>query len=113
MKNFKPKEFACPCCSLDSMNAKFLENLDELRDRISIPLKINSGFRCATHNRAVKGAIDSYHLQGRAADISFTSMKPEKRHEFLELALFHFTGVGIAKTFLHVDNREVPYWWVY
>lgn len=47
--------------------------LEPLREHFGQPIKINSGFRCRALNKAVGGADNSYHLQGRAVDIP---MKP-------------------------------------
>ena len=43
--------------------------LDPLREWYGKPITINSGFRCAELNKAVKGASTSQHLTGQAADI--------------------------------------------
>ena len=43
--------------------------LEPLRKRFGKPIYVNSGFRCQELNRAVGGAVKSYHLYGRAADI--------------------------------------------
>ena len=43
--------------------------LNGLRERFGAPIYINSGYRCPDVNRSVGGAENSYHLQGRAADI--------------------------------------------
>ena len=43
--------------------------LEPLRKRFGQPIYVNSGYRCQELNRAVGGAVKSYHLYGRAADI--------------------------------------------
>ena len=43
--------------------------LEPLRAHFGAPIKINSAFRCQALNKAVKGATNSYHTQGRAVDI--------------------------------------------
>lgn len=43
--------------------------LNGLRERFGAPIYVNSCYRCPDVNRAVGGAENSYHLQGRAADI--------------------------------------------
>ena len=43
--------------------------LEPLRRRFGKPIYVNSGYRCQELNRAVGGAVKSYHLYGRAADI--------------------------------------------
>lgn len=41
-----------------------------LRDKLKIPIVISSGYRCPQLNKAVDGAANSFHLSGRAVDIS-------------------------------------------
>lgn len=43
--------------------------LEPARKIIHTPLLITSGYRCKRLNQAVGGVSNSYHLQGRAADI--------------------------------------------
>lgn len=44
--------------------------LDPLREAYGRPIYVNSGYRCPALNRAVGGVPHSYHLTGRAADIT-------------------------------------------
>ncbi len=76
-KYFQPVEWACKCQRQDCasrarsmfLHDQLLIRLDLLRVIIGAPIVINSGCRCAEHNAAVGGAVKSYHLLGRAADI--------------------------------------------
>ena len=43
--------------------------LDPLRDWYGKPLTVSSGYRCAALNKAIKGASNSQHMSGQAADI--------------------------------------------
>ena len=43
--------------------------LDPARERLGKPIYVNSGYRCPELNRKVGGVANSYHLQGRAADL--------------------------------------------
>lgn len=52
--------------------------LDPLRERYGKPINVNSGFRCKELNRLVKGAVNSQHMRGEAADID-TGSKTENR----------------------------------
>lgn len=47
--------------------------LQPLRDKISFPFHVNSGYRCKKLNKAVGGSDTSAHLQGLAADITLGS----------------------------------------
>jgi uncharacterized protein YcbK (DUF882 family) len=43
--------------------------LEPLRKRFGQPIYVNSGYRSQELNRAVGGAVKSFHIYGRAADI--------------------------------------------
>lgn len=107
-KNFKSSEFACKgrnCCGGASpINFELVERLQLLRDKAGRPLRINSGFRCPIHNKAVGGASKSLHMLGLAADVQLPSKMTMNR--FLELA----EEVGFGKIIkyswgLHLDMR--------
>jgi zinc D-Ala-D-Ala carboxypeptidase len=53
------------------------EVLQPLRDALNAPIVVSSGFRCPALNRAVDGAPDSQHLDGKAADITCPTMSTE------------------------------------
>ncbi|MBQ9076248.1 MAG: peptidase M15 [Muribaculaceae bacterium] len=44
--------------------------LDPAREKAGCPIKVNSGYRSKELNKAVGGAQNSYHLTGRAADVT-------------------------------------------
>ncbi len=47
------------------------DNLDQLRTNYGEPLALSSGYRCPHGNASIQGAsATSWHLEGRAADIS-------------------------------------------
>lgn len=52
--------------------------LDPLRKRYGKPIKVNSGYRCEQLNKAVKGASNSQHIKGLAADITAGSAEENK-----------------------------------
>jgi uncharacterized protein YcbK (DUF882 family) len=58
--------------------------LDVFRRALGQPLRVNSGFRCASHNRNVGGSPSSRHIIGCAADIA----KPANVNyvDFIEMA---------------------------
>lgn len=58
----------------------FMEHcLDPIREAWGKPIGVNSGFRSAELNHAVKGAQSSQHLTGEAADITTGSAEGNKR----------------------------------
>ncbi len=50
------------------------EVLQPARLKLGAPIKVNSGYRCTALNKAVGGVARSYHLAGRAADITTGSV---------------------------------------
>lgn len=52
-----------------SLVALCVRALEPIRALLGVPLRINSGFRSAAVNKAIKGAKQSQHLLGEAADI--------------------------------------------
>ena len=104
MKHFDLSEFDCPCgCCKNNMNDDLLDALDDARDMAGIPFTINSGCRCAEHNKAINGKPKSSHLLGYAVDIKATDSR--SRYLIVEsLLAANFNRIGIADTFIHVDN---------
>tara|TARA_R110000751_G_scaffold139039_1_gene242745 strand:- start:39 stop:392 length:354 start_codon:yes stop_codon:yes gene_type:complete len=105
MKYFTFEEFDSPdeISSGKHMRREFLELLDFAREEAQVPFKITSGFRTHSHNKKVGGVTDSSHLKGCAVDISCTS---SSQRSIIVRALVNvgFTRLGIAKSFIHVDN---------
>lgn len=104
MKNyFSRKEEWCPCCKQGGLLPDFRDKLNQAREIAGIPFVLNSAFRCESHNKDVGGSCTSSHLVGCAVDIRCT----DSRDRYLILnALIQvgFNRIGIAKTFIHVDD---------
>jgi uncharacterized protein YcbK (DUF882 family) len=112
-RHFKEAEFACKCgCGLAYVNDLLVYKLDEMRDRLRMPVTITSGVRCESYNRRVEGTPLSYHVPrefggSRAADISVPGL--ELMHLFEAIVYYGgFTGIGIYphQNFLHLDLRD-------
>ena len=73
---FSAREWRCKCgqCRAAAFREPLSDNLllllDHIRDQLKEPVRINSGWRCAAHNKNCGGARRSLHLVGRAADIT-------------------------------------------
>ncbi len=108
-KHFKVTEFKCRRCGADTPNPaparELLAVLELVRLRFNKPVKINSGFRCPTHNKLVGGAKDSQHMYATASDISIDGVKPSDVYAFLCEIFPNSYGVGLYSTFVHVDVR--------
>lgn len=53
--------------------------LDPAREALGAPIRVNSGYRCPELNSAAGGVANSYHLQGRAADLTTGSVAGNRR----------------------------------
>ena len=105
MRYFDISEFDSPDepGSGQYMDDEFLEMLDNARHMAGIPFIINSGYRTKEHNRKVGGRSNSAHLAGFAADISATTSR-QRMWIVGSLLEAGFNRIGIASTFIHVDN---------
>jgi uncharacterized protein YcbK (DUF882 family) len=63
------------------INIKKLVNntLQPVRDLYGRPIAINSGYRSPELNKAVNGAVNSQHIQGKAADITTGNTADNKK----------------------------------
>ena len=67
-------------------------------------LNINSGYRSRSHNKDVKGAKESQHIQGLAFDINTSNLSTNEKLRFLaQLSANGATGIGIGENIIHVD----------
>jgi uncharacterized protein YcbK (DUF882 family) len=87
------------------MDLHFVMKLQELRTRCGFAIVINSGYRCPEWNAKTEGAApDSWHTQGLAVDIH--CVDNIRRLAIVKHAIeLGFSDIGIAKTFIHLDNR--------
>lgn len=104
MSNFTRAELSCPRTGEYYHDEEFLLRLELLRHlNGDKPLIINSAHRSALHNAAVGGAPFSQHKK-MAVDISLRGHDPVKlRQAAIDAG---FLGIGMARTFLHVDLRR-------
>ena len=102
-KYFSLDEFKCPCCGENNISLMFVEQLDQARELAMVPFRINSGYRCESHDAALGGKGN--HTTGWAADIACSASLDRFRlvKSLLEVG---FSRIGIGKTFLHVDDVD-------
>jgi zinc D-Ala-D-Ala carboxypeptidase len=109
-KNFSPRELACKGTGSIRVDEVALDKLQELRDKLGIPLLITSAYRSPEHNKKVGGAKNSYHMRGVAFDIRMENQDP---HGF-ELAAREvgFRGIGYypKQGFMHIDLGPERTW---
>lgn len=119
-ENFSASEFACkdgsetPCEVLVNLKEVAL-NLQVLRDHFDRPIKINSGYRSPSHNKAVGGAKNSQHVLGKAADIVVIGIPVLEVHATIENLIkagkMKNGGLGLYRNFVHYDVRDYAARW--
>jgi Peptidase M15 len=128
LRHFQPSEFLIKggANSTNGLNesppralwpnvVKVVEVLDELRERLGHPIVLNSVYRGEAYNKSVGGASGSQHKRFCASDFrvigfgrptdwasALRNMRAEK---------FFQGGIGVYKTFVHVDTRGWPANW--
>lgn len=110
--NFKVREFACS----DGTDTIFIHPelvtvLQKIRTHFGKAVNINSGYRTEAKNKAVGGASYSQHKYGLAADITVSGVTPLAVAQYAQTLLPNKGGVGVYKTFTHVDVRAVKSRW--
>lgn len=113
LKYFKVSDFDCQETGENEMSEEFLLKLDELRENCGFPFIITSGYRSPSHSIEAKKNSPGTHAQGIAADIR--ARNGAERHIIVKTAMkMGFTGIGVAKSFIHVDIRATtPVVWSY
>lgn len=107
--HFDKSEFACHYCGhCTKIHPRLLELLEQLRADIgNVPIHINSGYRCPTHNANVGGVPNSQHVIGTAADLAVPStMALDEFVEHVKQLPFDWVGIYPYSYFVHVDVRN-------
>ena len=110
--NFRVREFACS----DGSDPIFIDTdlvniLQKVRNHFGKAVTITSAYRTPGKNKAVGGTTYSQHLYGTAADIKVKGVTPKKVAAYVEKLMPNKGGIGIYKTFTHVDVRAVKSRW--
>jgi len=107
--NFKVKEFICKDgTNVVLVSTQTLDWLQEIRDKVGKPLKVNSEHRTYYHNAKVGGKKNSQHLYGRAVDIAIPyGIDPDKFYRIVCSVIGNDRGgIGRYDTFCHIDSRS-------
>ncbi len=106
-KHFRVREFSSKDGAdkvlIDDDLVKLLENIREASGGKAVT--INSGYRSPEHNAAVGGVSNSQHVKGTAADIVVADTDPLTVGQIAEYYLNTKGGIGVYKSFTHVDTR--------
>ena len=110
---FSLAEFACSETGDNKIKPSFVAEMDDLRDACGFPFVITSGYRSPLHSVEAAKAKPGTHSEGIAADVAVNG--GHQRHLIVKYAMaLGFEGIGVAKTFVHVDKRTTtPVVWSY
>ena len=113
MRYFKLSDFDCQETGNNEMSEEFLEKLDELRHKCGFPFIITSGYRDPSHSIEARKAKAGTHARGIASDIRINN--GNEAYDIIKNAQsMGFNGIGVAKSFIHVDIRKgMPVIWCY
>ena len=111
-KNFTVKEFDCSDGTDTVFISLALVNLlQKIRNHFGKAVIINSAYRTEAHNKSIGGATYSQHKYGLAADIHINGVTPKEIAAYVETLMPSSGGIGIYKSFVHVDVRRVKSRW--
>ncbi len=112
--NFTPDELCCKETGELDMQPDFMDRLQRLRTVLGGPITLTSAYRSPRHSIERAKAQPGTHAMGRAVDIL-----ADGRLQYRIIALapgLGFLGMGIAKTFIHLDDWDGgprPNVWLY
>ena len=120
-RNFRTREFAqsggipSPISRIDP---KWVRCLQEIRDSVGRPVKIDSGYRSDKYNtelyrRRGKKPTRSQHISGRAGDIKIRNMSGMEIAEAAIDACGPDIGIGVGDNYAHIDVRGYFAIWGY
>lgn len=122
-KSFKLSEYMMSATTIKNKKLKTNRNVvilyeklikadQKLRDALGKPIKITSGYREKTYNKAIGGASKSLHIDGKASDKVVEGMKPKKVQAYI---IKHWKELGYgglesktlpnANNYTHADVR--------
>lgn len=102
--NNTPPLYAC-----DNLLHLIYYVLQPLRDKLGKPIYINSGYRCVALNshKEIKGAQNSQHLIGQAADIRVDGMTPAELVKFIkDSGIVYDQLINEYDKWVHVSYRH-------
>ena len=100
-----------PGMALAGNMARLANTLEEVRELLGVPLRINSGFRSEEVNRRVGGVRNSAHLFARAADFVPVGMSIEEAFESIKKSGIVWDQLILEPTWIHLGiscAREKP-----
>lgn len=115
-EHFTWEEARCRCGACDGWGGPAIEAeirrtaewAEEVRLALgSVPMRVNSWYRCPAWNRHVGGVPNSQHLRGKAIDFSVKTLSPATVQKSLRPRWPELVkGLGSYAGFTHIDRRD-------
>lgn len=112
IKYFRKEEFRCKCggkyCNgyPSELNMDMVRDADAIREKLGVPLSVNSGLRCRMWNQIQGGASNSRHLYGDACDLGKPAGKTvDQMLDAAEDVVGNTGGIGAYNWGIHFDKR--------
>lgn len=100
-----------------SMSVETMDFLSLIQDEFGhdIPFKLLSGYRTRKTNEMLRRsssgvARESYHMQGKALDITHDELRVREMADFARDARMGGVGVYSQSHFVHIDSAQVRTW---
>ena len=118
-RHFSRTEFACKCgCGFNAVDKELVEVLEETiayyekhKGVDYLRAFITGPNRCEAHNRAVKGANNSQHTKGMAADFKIEGIDSDLLYIYLDKKYADKYGIGRYTGRVHIDMRSKKVRW--
>lgn len=123
IRYFKPRDFGCKCEGMCehpiTINMDLVRKLDTIQEAIGLPIKINSGSRCARYNaQVVHGSPVSPHVpdaEGVSYAVDIHCPNGNYAHKLIGAAFqqgIQHIGIGTGATrgqyYVHLDISPRP-----
>lgn len=109
--NFVPSELVSRGNGALRLHYKTMDSLQQLRDLVGAPIRVNSYYRDPAYNTKVGGAVDSYHMAGRAVDTPSYNTHRGRHWLIHHATVAGFTGFGFYPGFTHIDTGPKRFWY--
>jgi uncharacterized protein YcbK (DUF882 family) len=103
-RNVITEQFQPSQAVIENLKRLCINMLQPLRDGIDKPIKISSGFRCKRLNKKIKGAVNSHHIEGKAADIQAVGYTNKELFDYIN------KNMSFTQLIWEYGTKQEPAW---
>jgi uncharacterized protein YcbK (DUF882 family) len=112
-RHFRLDEFRCTHSDKNFIDHRFVDFLDEFREKLGFQLVVLSGYRSPEHPLERGKKVPGWHAKGKAVDLLMPDGVAMRRAVMLALQS-GVPGIGVNNRSLHLDLRDTaPVLWGY